>query len=320
MAFDPNAPARVTGRRQGGRRWRILMALAALVAVGAVVTQEWLSGWWHGKRVAAAPDVIPATGEPAVYHPPEPPPTLPKPAAVPPPPPPPAAKPEKKAEPRLPTKIAWDAKPTAEPPMGWYVDGRRPMMDKGCALRPGASIIRASLLTRIESEVGGQAIAQVAEDLYDADGVGRVLVPAGTRVVGYYKQGQGLSFDRRRLDFGWTEMTLPDGSQLALTPDGKDPADGGDAGGAIGVGGHVETPWGNLIATAALLSVFDALATVPATTTQDPTAAALATSVGRATSDVGREATQKLLSIEPRITIPAGTLVTILTRRTVRVC
>ena len=189
------------------------------------------------------------------------------------------------------------------------------MLAKGCALRPGATIIKAALVTAVESEVGGQAVAQVSEDVYDADGVGRLLIPAGTRVVGVYKTGGGMSFDRKRLDFGWTEMTLPDGTQLDL---GK--ADGADASGAAGVGGRVTTPWGDVIATAALLSVFDAMATVPASTTGDPTAAAIATSVGNSTSQVGREVTRRALSIEPEISVSPGTIVTIFPRSTVQVC
>ncbi len=49
------------------------------------------------------------------------------------------------------------------------------------------TIIRAALLTTIRSGVAGQAIAQVTEDVCDVDGVGRLLIPAGTRVVGVYK-------------------------------------------------------------------------------------------------------------------------------------
>ena len=164
--------------------------------------------------------------------------------------------------------------------------------------------------------MAGQAVAQVSDDVYDVDGVGRLLIPAGTRVVGYYKGQQALSYGRKRLDFGWTEMTLPDGTQLELGQ-----ADGGDASGAAGVGGTVTTPWGDIIATAALLSVFDAMATVPAAATGgDQVANAVATSVGRSTSDVGREVVRRTLSVEPKFSVPAGTVVTILPRSTVQVC
>jgi type IV secretion system protein VirB10 len=315
VAFDPSAPARVTRGRQRGNRWRLLAGAAAVVLVGAVVAQQRVTSMFRWKPAEARPDVIPAQAEPAVWIParvelPPPPPPAPAPKQAPP-----AAQPQARPAPKLPTRIAWDARPSGEPDLAWFHDGRRPMLAKGCALRPGATIIKAALVTAVESEVGGQAVAQVSEDVYDADGVGRLLIPAGTRVVGVYKTGGGMSFDRKRLDFGWTEMTLPDGTQLDL---GK--ADGGDASGAAGVGGRVTTPWGDVIATAALLSVFDAMATVPASTTGDPTAAAIATSVGNSTSQVGREVTRRALSIEPKISVSPGTIVTIFPRSTVQVC
>ena len=67
------------------------------------------------------------------------------------------------------------------------------------------------------------------------------------------------------------------------------------------------------------VSVFDAMATVPASTTGDPTAAAIATSVGNSTSQVGREVTRRALSIEPKISVSPGTIVTIFPRSTVQV-
>jgi type IV secretion system protein TrbI len=317
MAFDPNAPARVTRGRQRGSRWRLVFAGAVALAVGAVVVQEWVTSLVGSRPATAKADVIPANADPQLWIP-----AVVEVADRPPPKePPPApllrqAPPAKAPAPKLPTRIAWDVGQAKAPDMGWFRDGRRPMLAKGCALRPGATVIRASLLTAVESEVSGQAIAQVSEDVYDTDGVGRLLVPAGTRVVGYYKGAQAMTYGRKRLDFGWTEMTLPDGTQLELGQ-----ADGGDASGAAGVGGTVTTPWGDIIATAALLSVFDAMATVPAAATGgDQVANAVATSVGRSTSDVGREVVRRTLSVEPKISVPAGTVVTILPRSTVQVC
>ena len=38
----------------------------------------------------------------------------------------------------------------------------------------------------------------MSDDVYDVDGVGRLLIPAGTRVVGYYTGQQALSYGRKR--------------------------------------------------------------------------------------------------------------------------
>ena len=313
MPFDPNAAALAApaGRRRG-KRWRYLLAGVAALATGAYAFDDWIASLFSSGTADAKPDIVVSNAEPFV------PPPAPAPSPPPPAPPPKAEAPRAepaKAAPRLPTRIAWNDVQAKEPDMPWFHDGRRPVLAKGCALRPGASIIRASLLTRIESEVAGQAIAQVSEDVYDADGVGRLLIPAGTRVVGLYKSESGLNFDRARLDFAWTEMTLPDGTQIDL---GR--ADGADAGGAVGVGGHVTTPWGNVIATAALMSVFDFVATTPAVATDNQVLAAAGMAVGQNSAAVGREVTRRALSFEPRISIPAGTVVTILPRLTVQIC
>jgi type IV secretion system protein TrbI len=313
--FDPNAAARAaSGGRRRGSRWRFVLGAVLVLAALAYAFDAWVGRLFTWHPADAGPDIVvsheePFVPTPAAFVPPQPAPA------------PPPAEAEKTAERpaaqerKLPTRIAWTDTGARPPDMPWFHDGRRPVMARGCALRPGASVIRASLLTAVESEVAGQAIAQVSEDVYDADGYGRVLVPAGTRVVGLYKAEQGLGFDRRRLDFAWTEMTLPDGRQLDLGS-----AQGADASGAVGVGGRVTTPWGNVIASAALLTVFDAMVTVPAAATGDDLAAAVAQSAGREAGQVGREVTRKVLGFEPRISVTAGTIVTILPTKTVQVC
>ena len=170
------------------------------------------------------------------------------------------------------------------------------------------------LETTLQSEVAGQAIAEVSEDVYDADRMGRLLIPAGTKVVGVYKRSGGLDFQRRRLDLVWTEMTLPDGRQLALADAG-----GMDAAGSMGVGGEVHTRWGELVATAALLTVFDAVqrSTVGNGTGLLDSAQGAASRQG---GELGREVTRKVLSWEPDITVPGGTPIIIAPQKTVQVC
>jgi hypothetical protein len=212
-----------------------------------------------------------------------------------------------------PTQIAFNLR-ASQPDLAWFHDGRRPQLAKGCALRPGATIIRAALLTTIQSEVAGQAIAQVTEDVYDVDGVGRLLIPAGTRVVGVYKASGGLDFQRRRLDFVWTAMTMPDGEEIDLGN-----ANGMDAAGSMGVGGEVRTHWGELIATAALLTVFDGIqrSTVP---NDNSLADSMQRAASENTGELGKEVTRRVLKWEPDILIPGGTEITISPQKTVQVC
>src|SRR4051812_6625844 len=79
-----------------------------------------------GHASLGEPDVIPAQAEPAGWIParvelPPPPPPAPAPKQAPP-----AAQPQARPAPKLPTRIAWDARPSGEPDLAWFHDGRRP--------------------------------------------------------------------------------------------------------------------------------------------------------------------------------------------------
>src|SRR4051812_21885398 len=119
MPFDPNAPARVTRGRQRGNRWRLVFAGAVALGVGAIVAQEWVTSTFRWRPEEARPDVIPAHAEPAVWLPAE----VQAPAPPPPAPAPKRAPALSRPAPRLPTRIAWDARPSAEPDMAWFHDG-----------------------------------------------------------------------------------------------------------------------------------------------------------------------------------------------------
>ena len=71
-----------------------------------------------------------------------------------------------------------------------FHDGRVANRWPGCALKPG-QYIEAVLLDRIDSELAGSVNARVTAAVSDVDGYGRELVPAGSIVVGRYKQAGG---------------------------------------------------------------------------------------------------------------------------------
>ena len=148
----------------------------------------------------------------------------------------------------------------------------------------------------------------------DADGVGRLLIPAGSKVVGLYKTEGRLDFQARRLRFVWTELTMPDGTQLALGD-----ANGMDVAGSMGVGGEVDTRWGELVATAALLTVFDGIQR--GGVSNDPgLLGGMQDAASFNTGRLGREITGRVLDWEPDILIKAGTRIRISPARTIQVC
>ena len=316
--FDPDAARRAIGGRARGRRFRnMLYAGVGLGVLGLVGFQAWLL---QGREHAGAPvDIREARAEIPDYQPA----SQPSATAIPEPPPPPLpARIERepsprraggrRQEPRLPTRVAFDVQVQAQPDLGWFADGRRPRLAQGCALRPGASIIPAVLETTIQSEVPGQVIASVSEDVFDADGVGRLLIPQGTKVVGLYRDE--LAFQSRRMGIVWTELTMPDGTQLALVD-----ANGMDAAGSMGMGGEVTTRWGDLLATAALLTIFDGIQRT-AIDSGNAWVNGFQQGASLNAGRLGKQVTERVLDWQPTIRIPAGTQVRISPAKTLQVC
>jgi type IV secretion system protein VirB10 len=329
--FNPGAHGRVrVGIKRGRRFWYLLLGAGVLGGAGWIALQLYVQSWHHEVKaetsVKESQASLPVYKIPAnlpVHEPPqrkEPPAREPV-ATRPPLPAPEPARPQRqpaRAKAQLPSQIAWTGAVQGEPPSGWFVDGRRPMLAKGCALRPGASLIMAVLNTVVQSEVAGQVIATVSGDVENVDGVidpetGKLktLIHDGTKLVGLYKSD--LTLGSRRLGMVWTELTQPDGSQLSL-----DQSSGMDVAGSMGVGGIVTTNWGQVIATAALFSLFDVAQreTVADGSYQGDVADAAASQF----SKTGQQVVKQMLEQAVKIRIPAGTQIVVSVNKTIQVC
>jgi len=84
------------------------------------------------------------------------------------------------------------------------------------------SVISASLITGLRSDLPGLVTAQVTENVYDSATGRLLLVPQGARLVGSYDSV--VAFGQSRALIVWQRIIMPDGSSLA-TPEGRDPFD-----------------------------------------------------------------------------------------------
>lgn len=76
------------------------------------------------------------------------------------------------------------------------------------------SVIPASLITGLNSDLPGIAIAQVTQDVKDSPTGQIVLVPQAARLIGRYDSRTKLG--QRRLQLVWQRILLPDGRSLRL--------------------------------------------------------------------------------------------------------
>lgn len=76
------------------------------------------------------------------------------------------------------------------------------------------TIIPASLITGLNSDLPGVVLAQVTENVRDSATGRFVLIPQGTRLIGCYDNA--VAFGQRRALLVWTRIVLPDGSSVDL--------------------------------------------------------------------------------------------------------
>lgn len=111
-------------------------------------------------------------------------------------------------------------------------------------LKAGA-LFPCVLISGLNSDLPGNLIAQVSENVYDTATGRYLLVPRGSRLIGRYDHQ--ISAGQNRVLVIWSRMIFPDGSSLVL-----DNLQGADQSGFSGFKGTVNRHW-NVMLTSALL-------------------------------------------------------------------
>jgi type IV secretion system protein VirB10 len=111
---------------------------------------------------------------------------------------------------------------------------------------PQGSMIRGTLETAINSDLAGMVKAIVRQDVYSFDGR-RILIPAGSSLVGDYKTG--VTRGQERIFIVWTRMIRADGVSVQLGSYGT------DALGRSGLTGKVDKKYWERFGPPALLTM-----------------------------------------------------------------
>lgn len=167
------------------------------------------------------------------------------------------------------------------------------------------TIIPAILMTGINSDVGGQVIAQIQTDVYDSLTGYKILIPSGSRLIGEY--ASGAANGQSRVGLKWNTLLLPNGGSWAL----GDSMVAVDGAGYAGVSGKVNNHTSKVLSAGAFTSAFAALASVAAGSTSQNsntyTAGQLA-SQGAVSNLLNTASSlfEKNMNIQPTITIKPG--------------
>jgi type IV secretion system protein VirB10 len=173
-------------------------------------------------------------------------------------------------------------------------------------LQSGA-IIPAALVTGIRSDLPGQIVAQVTQNVYDSP-TGRVLlVPQGAKLIGRYDSE--TSFGQDRVLLAWDRLILPDGRSILL-----DRQPGADAAGGAGLKDRVDNHWGGIL-KAALVSTLLSVGAEVGSSSDDDLVRALRQGTSSSINQTGQQVVQRQLGIRPTLTIrPGAPLRVIVTR------
>ena len=76
------------------------------------------------------------------------------------------------------------------------------------------TIIPASLITGLNSDLPGQVIAQVTQNLYDSVSGNILLMPQGARLIGKYDSV--VPFGQSRALVVWQRIVMPNGTSIEI--------------------------------------------------------------------------------------------------------
>ncbi|WEK45201.1 MAG: TrbI/VirB10 family protein [Candidatus Andeanibacterium colombiense] len=169
------------------------------------------------------------------------------------------------------------------------------------------SVIAASLITGLNSDLPGMVTAQVTQNVFDTV-TGRILlVPQGARLIGKYDSV--VAFGQRRALVVWQRLILPDGGSVQL-----DNMPAADSSGYAGLADKIDFHSWSLLKGIGLATMLG-VGTELTISGESDLVEAIRESAQSNAARAGDQITQRNLDIQPTITIRPGAPVRVLVTR-----
>ena len=187
----------------------------------------------------------------------------------------------------------------------WKLDSRMEAPRSPFELRAGF-VIPGTLISGINSQLPGQIMAQVAQNVYDTPTGKHLLIPQGSRLVGRYSSD--VAYGQARVLVAWQRIVFPDGKAIDI---GAMP--GADGVGYAGLTDQVNNHYLRLFGSALLMSAVTAGITYSQGQNQGnsvygtPTASsAMSEALGQQLGQVTAQLIAKNMNIAPTLEIRPG--------------
>ncbi|WP_095088678.1 TrbI/VirB10 family protein [Mesorhizobium sophorae] len=161
------------------------------------------------------------------------------------------------------------------------------------------SVIAASLITGINSDLPGLVVAQVTENVHDTVTGHALLIPQGSRLIGTYDSV--VAFGQKRALLVWQRIVMPDGSSIEI-----DNLPATDTAGYAGLEDKVDFHTWQLIKGVALGTLLGVGTELSFGENESDLVKAIRESTQQNVSQAGQRITEKNLNIQPTITVRPG--------------
>lgn len=173
------------------------------------------------------------------------------------------------------------------------------------------SIIPATMLSGLNSDIPGQVIAQVRENVYDSSTGKYLLIPQGARLIGLYDSN--IIYGQERILVAWNRLIYGDGSSINLKA-----MPGTDLEGYTGFYDEVDNKYWKIFGSSFILGVITGamqysqnntnanvqVGGIGVTTNNNPTVSqTLSGSLGQQLGQTGLALTQKNLNVQPTLIV-----------------
>lgn len=161
------------------------------------------------------------------------------------------------------------------------------------------SVIAASLITGLNSDLPGMVVAQVTEPVFDTV-TGRILlIPQGSRLIGSYDSV--VVFGQSRALLVWQRIILPDGGSIQI-----DNLPATDAAGYAGLSDRVDFHTWRLLKGVALSTLLGVGTELSLGSDESDLVRAIRQSTQQSANQAGQQIVGKNLNIQPTITVRPG--------------
>jgi type IV secretion system protein VirB10 len=161
------------------------------------------------------------------------------------------------------------------------------------------TIIAASLVSGLNSDLPGFVIAQVTENVYDTVSGRYLLIPQGSRLLGKYDNV--VAFGQERALVVWQRIIMPDGSSVVI-----DNLPATDTGGYAGLADDVDLHTWKLLKGIALATVLGVGSQLAFGSSDSDLVKALQQATQSTTNRAGQRLVERNLNVQPTLTVRPG--------------